>query len=193
MHIKDSLPKLNPKVGPIPLVDPIPMVDPIPTIGPILILIPTVGPMATMPIEKLPLTTVYRAIYSCCIHLITFYPGKRSISEDELAEVMAEEHDQGSDHGGDGMMDKKADNMAYSFGMGKRDPYAFGLGKRPSHDAPYAFGLGKRDPYAFGLGKRADPYQFGLGEKMTLIIFASLQLIILYFCRQEGPLPVWTW
>merc|ERR1712026_209483 len=78
--------------------------------------------------------------------MYAFGIGKRSISDDELAEILEEnknEHAEGAE-------------------VDKRDPYAFGLGKRGGE---YSFGLGKkRDPYAFGLGKRADGmYSFGLG------------------------------
>ena len=75
-----------------------------------------------------------------------FLQGKRSISEDELEEILEESKNEHHDNEVD-----------------KRDPYAFGLGKRGGE---YSFGLGKkRDPYAFGLGKRADMYSFGLGKK----------------------------
>ena len=93
------------------------------------------------------------------------FSGKRSISEDELAEIMAETK---NEHQESAEVDKrdpyafglgKRAGGEYSFGLGKkRDPYAFGLGKRAS-DSMYSFGLGKKeDPYAFGLGKRADRY-----------------------------------
>ena len=78
--------------------------------------------------------------------------GKRSISQDELEEILAEES-------------KNVEHQESSNEVDKRDPYAFGLGKRAGGE--YSFGLGKkRDPYAFGLGKRAnDMYSFGLGKK----------------------------
>jgi len=111
--------------------------------------------------------------------------GKRSISDQELEEMMLEtqEKDAAAHHNHEDFAQEKRDPYAfglgkraqeYSFGLGrKRDPYAFGLGKRDpayafgmgkKNDDPYAFGLGKRDPYAFGLGKR-DPYAFGLGKR----------------------------
>jgi len=120
--------------------------------------------------------------------LYSFGIGKRSISDQELAEMMLEEQEKAaatSHHHEDTNLhaEDKRDPYAfglgkrgqeYSFGLGrKRDPYAFGLGKRADpyafgmgkkNDDPYAFGLGKRDPYAFGLGKR-DPYAFGLGKR----------------------------
>merc|ERR1712213_76553 len=109
--------------------------------------------------------------------LYSFGIGKRSISDQELAEMMLEEQEKAaatSHHHEDTNLhaEDKRDPYAfglgkrgqeYSFGLGrKRDPYAFGMGKK--NDDPYAFGLGKRDPYAFGLGKR-DPYSFGLGKR----------------------------
>jgi len=104
--------------------------------------------------------------------MYAFGIGKRSISEDELAEIMAETK---NEHQESAEVDKrdpyafglgKRAGGEYSFGLGKkRDPYAFGLGKRAS-DSMYSFGLGKKeDPYAFGLGKRADRYAFGLGKR----------------------------
>merc|ERR1712127_1037383 len=110
--------------------------------------------------------------------MFSFGIGKRSISDDEMEEFLAEEnhakqaaaeqvaaeensHLNKRDPYAFGL-GKRANGAEYSFGLGKkRDPYAFGLGKRADR---YAFGLGKRDPYAFGLGKR-DPYAFGLGRK----------------------------
>merc|ERR550539_1181397 len=74
--------------------------------------------------------------------LYSFGIGKRSVNEDELAEVMAEE--------------------AAAEGVEKRDPYAFGLGKKSDSPLHHFKSLyGKKDaeagdnPYAFGLGKRA--------------------------------------
>jgi len=118
--------------------------------------------------------------------LYSFGIGKRSISDQELANMMLETQAKENSHHNEDSMLKPADKRdpyafglgkrggEYSFGLGrKRDPYAFGLGKRSDDDYvfgmgkkddPYAFGLGKRDPYAFGLGKR-DPYAFGLGKR----------------------------
>merc|ERR1711860_472883 len=115
--------------------------------------------------------------------MYAFGIGKRSISQDELEEILAEESKNVEHQESSNEVDKrdpyafglgKRAGGEYSFGLGKkRDPYAFGLGKRASDmysfglgkkEDPYAFGLGKRDPYAFGLGKR-DPYAFGLGRK----------------------------
>merc|ERR1711963_825618 len=129
--------------------------------------------------------------------LYSFGIGKRSISDQELAEMMLEEqekaaatshHHEDTNLHAEGKRDPYAFGLGkrgqeYSFGLGrKRDPYAFGLGKRADpyafgmgkkNDDPYAFGLGKRDPYAFGLGKR-DPYAFGLGkETRMLLVWAS--------------------
>jgi hypothetical protein len=107
-----------------------------------------------------------------------FFAGKRSISDNEMEEFLAEEgkeqqeHDLATAGAVPGNYFNKRD--PYAFGLGKRDPYAFGLGKRGGE---YSFGLGrKRDPYAFGLGKRSnadaysfgkkdDPYAFGLGKR----------------------------
>lgn len=92
--------------------------------------------------------------YRECIrdNVSLFFAGKRSISQDELEEILAEES-------------KNVEHQESSNEVDKRDPYAFGLGKRAGGE--YSFGLGKkRDPYAFGLGKRAsDMYSFGLGKK----------------------------
>merc|ERR1711934_979709 len=105
--------------------------------------------------------------------MFSFGIGKRSISDDEMEEFLAEENHakQASAEENSHLnkrdpyafgLGKRANGAEYSFGLGKkRDPYAFGLGKRADR---YAFGLGKRDPYAFGLGKR-DPYAFGLGKR----------------------------
>jgi len=108
--------------------------------------------------------------------MFSFGIGKRSISDDEMEEFLAEEnhakqaaaeensHLNKRDPYAFGL-GKRANGAEYSFGLGKkRDPYAFGLGKRA--DSDYAFGMGKKDdPYAFGLGKRADRYAFGLGKR----------------------------
>merc|ERR1712127_132588 len=108
--------------------------------------------------------------------MFSFGIGKRSISDDEMEEFLAEEnhakqaaaeensHLNKRDPYAFGL-GKRANGAEYSFGLGKkRDPYAFGLGKRA--DSGYAFGMGKKDdPYAFGLGKRADRYAFGLGKR----------------------------
>merc|ERR1739838_121613 len=92
--------------------------------------------------------------------MFSFGIGKRSISDDEMEEFLAEENHAKQAAAEENSHLNKRD--PYAFGMGKKDdPYAFGLGKRADR---YAFGLGKRDPYAFGLGKR-DPYSFGLGRK----------------------------
>jgi len=115
--------------------------------------------------------------------MFSFGIGKRSISDDEMEEFLAEENHakqaaaDEDGHTNDGLFHaNKRDPYAfglgkragaeYNFGLGKkRDPYAFGLGKRAGND--YAFGMGKKsdDPYAFGLGKRADRYAFGLGKR----------------------------
>jgi len=85
--------------------------------------------------------------------MFSFGIGKRSISDDEMEEFLAEEN-----HA------KQAAAAEENNHLNKRDPYAFGLGKRAG--AEYNFGLGKkRDPYAFGLGKRANDYAFGMGKK----------------------------
>merc|ERR1711997_282530 len=119
--------------------------------------------------------------------MFSFGIGKRSISDDEMEEFLAEESHakqaaaaaaEEDSHNNDLYhVANKRDPYAfglgkrageYNFGLGKkRDPYAFGLGKRSGND--YAFGMGKKDdnPYAFGLGKRgpADRYAFGLGKR----------------------------
>jgi len=86
--------------------------------------------------------------------MFSFGIGKRSISDDEMEEFLAEEN-----HAKQAAAEENSH-------LNKRDPYAFGLGKR-ANGAEYSFGLGKkRDPYAFGLGKRADSdYAFGMGKK----------------------------
>merc|ERR1711963_596193 len=114
--------------------------------------------------------------------MFSFGIGKRSISDDEMEEFLAEEshakqaaaaaaeedrHNNDLYHKREPYafgLGKRA-SAEYNFGLGKkRDPYAFGLGKRSGND--YAFGMGKKDdPYAFGLGKRADRYAFGLGKR----------------------------
>merc|ERR1711997_273150 len=104
--------------------------------------------------------------------MFSFGIGKRSISDEEMEEFLAEENHAKQAAAEENSHLNKRDpyafglgkraNSDYAFGMGKKDdPYAFGLGKRADR---YAFGLGKRDPYAFGLGKR-DPYAFGLGKR----------------------------
>merc|ERR1712129_536872 len=76
--------------------------------------------------------------------MFSFGIGKRSISDDEMEEFLAEEN-----HAKQAAAEENSH-------LNKRDPYAFGLRKRDT-GAEYSFGLGKkRDPYAFGLGKRAD-------------------------------------
>jgi len=107
--------------------------------------------------------------------MFSFGIGKRSISDDEMEEFLAEEnHAKQAAAAEENNHLNKRDPYAfglgkragaeYNFGLGKkRDPYAFGLGKRAND---YAFGMGKKDdPYAFGLGKRADRYAFGLGKR----------------------------
>merc|ERR1712141_923606 len=113
--------------------------------------------------------------------MYAFGIGKRSISQDELEEILAEESKNVEHQDSTSEVDKrdpyafglgKRANDMYSFGLGKKeDPYSFGLGKRAERYAfglgkrdPYAFGIGKRDPYAFGLGRKRDPYSFGLGR-----------------------------
>jgi len=121
--------------------------------------------------------------------LYSFGIGKRSISDQEMAEVLAEEEEKERAAAAEksyqhGDVSRGSNDVEANSDMSKRDPYAFGLGKRgPLDNAyafgvgkreykfgmgrkrdPYAFGLGKRDPYAFGLGKR-DPYAFGLGKR----------------------------
>jgi len=106
--------------------------------------------------------------------MYAFGIGKRSISQDELEEILAEESKNVEHQDSTSEVDKrdpyafglgKRAGGEYSFGLGKkRDPYAFGLGKRAND--MYSFGLGKKeDPYAFGLGKRAERYAFGLGKR----------------------------
>merc|ERR1712018_232438 len=113
--------------------------------------------------------------------LYSFGIGKRSISDQELAEMMLEEQEKAaatSHHHQDTNLHAED----------KRDPYAFGLGKRGQE---YSFGLGrKRDPYAFGLGKRADPYAFGLGMK-SLCFWARQKGPICFWVGQKGPICFW--
>merc|ERR1712066_1168491 len=92
--------------------------------------------------------------------MYAFGIGKRSISQDELEEILAEESKNVEHQDSTSEVDKRD---PYAFGLGKRagGEYSFGLGKKRD---PYAFGLGKRDPYAFGLVRKRDPYSFGLGR-----------------------------
>merc|ERR1712210_293434 len=90
--------------------------------------------------------------------MFSFGIGKRSISDDEMEEFLAEEN-----HAKQAAAAEENSHLNKRFN--NRDPYAFGLGKR-ANGAEYSFGLGKKDdPYAFGLGKRADRYAFGLGKR----------------------------
>merc|ERR550539_1556246 len=74
--------------------------------------------------------------------MFSFGIGKRSISDDEMEEFLAEEN-----HAKQAAADEEGQNNDGLFHANKRDPYAFGLGKRAG--AEYNFGLGKkRDPYA---------------------------------------------
>merc|ERR1711997_602919 len=82
--------------------------------------------------------------------MFSFGIGKRSISDDEMEEFLAEESH--AKQAAAAAAEEDSHNNDLYHVANKRDPYAFGLGKR----GEYNFGLGKkRDPYAFGLGKRS--------------------------------------
>lgn len=111
--------------------------------------------------------------------MYSFGIGKRSISDEEMAEFMAENEAAEARLKSEEETKPEAEEESSEeeLSADKRNPYSFGLGKkRASIGNEYGFGLGKRNPYAFGLGKRIqapmqlgkkdDPiYAFGLGKR----------------------------
>jgi len=123
--------------------------------------------------------------------MFSFGIGKRSISDDEMEEFLAEESHAKQAAAAAAEEDRHNNDLYHV--ANKRDPYAFGLGKRGG--AEYSFGLGKkRDPYAFGLGKRSgNDYAFGMGKKRRSLCFRTRKTSgqICFWTWKTGPLCIW--